>query len=214
MLETMTAEELAKKHPRLFHLADPECLDGIQRYGLQSTVTLLTRFGVTGQERLRLELDRRPSSVRLVDPSNGVAVLNDNKPLSKVALSKCLDDGLTPENWIALLNKRVFFWPNSRELRTLVGARENAGKKKLLVSLDTLSVAKEYGRSIEISAINTGATLRKAARRGLLTFSPLLDHSLEDWRRLRGKRDNIKEITILDQVERLDRFDVRYEIQG
>jgi len=55
-------------------------------------------------------------------------VLRDNKPLSESKLAACLQDGLTPEDWYApedwyeILNGRLFFWPTSQRVETLLGA--------------------------------------------------------------------------------------------
>jgi hypothetical protein len=209
----MTPEDLAAKHPNLFHLTEPDCIDGIREFGLQSTSDLLTRFGISGADRSRLEEERRPKSVQLVDVAGRMAILNDNSPLSTKKLDSCLDDGLTPADWLLSLNKRVFFWPNDKGLKALLGAARNKGKKKLLITLDTLTLAQAYCAAIELAPINSGSTIHQAARRGAKTFSPLTAQSYKVWQQLRGKkRDVIKEVTILGSISDLERFNPRYEV--
>lgn len=59
---------------------------------------------------------------------------------------------------------------------------------------------------MELSPINSGATLRKAARRGLKTFTPLLQYTLDEWRKLRGGRDDIREITVRNSVKDITNY--------
>jgi uncharacterized protein DUF7002 len=196
----VSPEDLAAVHPRLYHVADPGALPGILRHGLLPTSGLLTLFEVPAAERRAIERRRRPESVRLTHPAHGEAVITDNMPLSEAALEACLDDGLTPADWLLLLNGRVFFWPDEESLGRLLGARLNRNRDRLVLVLDTLGVARRHHRRMELSAINTGSTIRRPARRGLSTFAPLGLHDYEAWRRLRGGRDRIREVTVVGGV--------------
>jgi hypothetical protein len=69
-----------------------------------------------------------------------------------------------------------------------------------VIVVDTLSLAKAHAARIELCAINSGATLRKAARRGLGTFTPMLQYTFDDWSKLRGRRDQVLEVTVRDYV--------------
>lgn len=192
----MTPEELAKLYPRLYHVTEPGAWVGIQRHGLMPSDTLLRLFGVSDDERVRLTTTRRAASVPLSHPKHGTATLNDNLPLSAIALASCLDDGLTPADWLALLNSRVFFWPDERGVATLLGARFNRGKTKEVLSFDTVRLVRAHAERVELCPINSGATIRKPARRGLTTFTPMLAHSFQDWQRLRGGRDTVREVVV------------------
>ncbi len=196
----MCPEELAARHPRLYHLTDPQAVPGILRHGLLPTSCLLSLFDVPAQDRSRIEGQRRPASVRLTHPVHGQATITDNLPLSMTALSSCLDDRLTPEDWLRILNRRVFLWADRGGLSRLLGARLNRNRERAVLVLDTLSVARRYSDCIELSPINSGATMRRAARRGLSTFTPMLRHSYDEWRRLRGGRDRVLEVTIVGRV--------------
>lgn len=196
----MTPEDLAALHPRLYHLTDPGALPGILRHGLLPTSALLSLFEVTGPERHAVERRRRPESVRLSHPEHGEAVITDNLPLSEAALEACLDDGLAPADWLGILNGRVFFWPDEQGLARLLGARLNRGRDRLVLVLDTLALARRHQERVELSAINTGSTIRRPARRGLSTFTPLGLHEYGAWRRLRGGLDRIREVTVLGGV--------------
>jgi hypothetical protein len=196
----MTPEELAVHHPRLYHVTEPGAWDNIQRNGLLSTTHLLTLFEIENSRRQELETQRRPSAVLLEHRNYGCAILNDQFPLSERALLHCLDDNLTPSDWIRLLNARVFFWASEEGLNRHLGARLNRQREREVIVIDTLSMAKTHSDRMELCAINSGATLRKAPRRGLNTFTSMLHHNYKDWCKLRGRHDKVREVTVHDHV--------------
>lgn len=181
-------------------MTDPASLPGILRHGLLPTSALLSLFEVPDAERPAIERKRRPGSVTLAHPVHGRAVITDNLPLSEAALEACLDDGLAPADWLALLNGRVFFWPDREGLGRLLGARLNRGRERSVLVFDTLGLARAHGERMELAAINTGSTIRRPARRGRSTFTPLRRHDYEAWQRLRGGRDRIREVTVVGGV--------------
>lgn len=196
----MTPEDLAALHPLLHHVAEPDALPGLQRHGLLPTSRLLDLFDVPRNERVAIERRRRPDRVRIEHPVHGHATIADNLPLTEKALTGCLDDGLSPEDWLIELNRRVFFWPTADDLAGHLSARLNRGREKLVLSVDTLALARAHADRIELAAINTGSTIRKPARRGRGTFTPLAAHPYAQWRRLRGGLDRIREVTVVGGV--------------
>jgi len=120
--------------------------------------------------------------------------------MMEAALEKCLDDGLKPADWLALLNRRVFFWCDEEGLARLLGARANRTRTLEVLVADTLSLAQAHAERIELSPINMGATLRRPARRGMETFTPLLALPYATWVRKRGGRDRILEVTVVDGI--------------
>jgi hypothetical protein len=197
----MTAEELAALHPRLFHLCERAAVDGILRHGLWSTERLLAGSGFSEAERLNLLLRRRLAPVPLLHRAFGSVTINDNLPLSEGKLAACLDDGLTPADWLGLLNRKVFFWAREQDAEALLGAAGNVGRAKALLIFDTRSLLEAHGASAAIAAINTGQTrfpMKMAARRGLLTFTPLVGLDYARWRKdtRSGSPRRIKEVVV------------------
>lgn len=172
----MTPEALAARHPRLFHLTAPGAIQGIVRHGLLPTSGLLDLFEVPMAARVPVEGARRPASVVLVHPVHGRAEITDNLPLHMRALAACLDHGLTPVDWLRMLNERVFFWADEAGLDRLLNARINRGRARDVLVLDTLGLVRALAERVALSTINSGSTVRRAARRGLSTFVPLLEH--------------------------------------
>jgi hypothetical protein len=196
----MTPEELAKRHPKLYPITEPGAWSSIKRHGLLSTSRLLDLFEIETSQRIVLETTRRAISVPLHNPRYESIILNDQQPLREESLKNCLDDNLKPEEWLKLLNGRVFFWPSEENLHRHLNARLNRTRSREIIIIDTLSLAKVHAENIELCPINSGVTFRKTARRGKNTFTPLLKYSYAEWSKMRGQRDKIQEVTISNQV--------------
>jgi hypothetical protein len=192
----MTPEDLAARHPSLFHLAEAAGLSAIQRYGLLPSQDLVALFEVEDRMAQRLLAARRPERVELRHPVHGIAVLNDNRPISDKMLVNCLDDDLRPSDWMRMLNSRVFFWPTRKKLAGLANALLNQGRRKVVLEIDTLSLARAHADRMDLSPFNTGSATRRPARRGLGTYTPLGALRYADWQKKRGGRDTIVEVTV------------------
>src|SRR5262245_21478541 len=103
-------------------MAEDGSWDGIQTYGLLSTSSLLDLYGYNENERRKLLSERRPESVAITSEGLSGAMIRDQKPMTHSALEKCLNDGMTPEEWFETLNERVFFWVSKRRPQDLLGA--------------------------------------------------------------------------------------------
>jgi hypothetical protein len=93
---------------------------------------------------------------------------------------------------------------HSRTVR--VDARFNRGKTKKVLTRDTFRLVQAHAERVELCPINSGATIRKPARRGLSTFTPLLAHHSCDWRALRGGRDTIREIVVRQGIPEIQSY--------
>jgi hypothetical protein len=204
--QSMSPEELGTLHPKLYHVTLPGMSESIRMRGLLSTSKLLDLCGVSGSDREQIEHKRRPSPVPIHHPTRGTFTINDQLPMTEQALLKCLDDGLAPSDWLALLNGRVFFWPDEDGLARLLGARANRKRALEVIVVDTRSLANAHAHNIELSPINSGATIRKPARRGLSTFTPLLALSYQAWSKKRGGRDKITEVTVVGGVPDIETY--------
>jgi len=193
----MILEKLAKRYPRLYHVTTPGAWLNIKKHGLWSTSHILDQFGIKGIQRTLIETKRRTSEIALEHPLYGYIVINDNLPLNEQILKNCLNDGLAPEDWLCMLNTRVFFWPNKEKLERLLAARGNKNRLREVIVVDTLSLLKKHAKRIELSPINSGSTIRKAARRGLNTFIPLIQN---DGRNFFEHHSQVCEIVVRDYI--------------
>lgn len=196
----MTPDDLAARHPVLFHLAEEAGLPSIERYGLLPPEDLVHLFAIEEPQARCLLSERRPRRVELRHPVHGLAVLTDNSPISDKMLMNCLDDGLQPSDWMRMLNARVFFWPSAKKLAGLADAQRNQGRRKVVLEIDTLSLAQAYADRMELAPFNSGSATRKPARRGLGTYTPLRALSYRDWQKKRGGRDTLTEITVVGPI--------------
>jgi hypothetical protein len=187
-------------HPRLYHITGPDAVSSIRKHGLLSTSRLLTVFDVQTAERESIEAQRRPTNVTIGHPMYGEVTIADNGPLSEAALLQCLDDGLQPADWMRLLNQRVFFWVDEKNVDVHLRASIRQHEERVVLVLNTLSVVKAYHKKVELAAINTGSTIRRPARRGVSTFAPAHQYTYREWQRLGGGRDQIKELTVIDGI--------------
>lgn len=171
----VTPNELASYYPCLYHMAQPDTWKSIRAHGLLSTSSLLTLFGVDGEARRILEECKREDLSEIKDEFHGKAVLRDQKPIVESKLRDALQDCSLLE-WYRILNGKVFFWLKPERLNTLLSARYYRGKAHTVLTLETLSLAKDYEASITLSPMNSGNTLPIAHPRGLTTFSKMRDY--------------------------------------
>lgn len=188
--------ELIFRHPTLYHLADSRSWAGIEAHGLLSTTALLDLFEIAEPERVAIEAERRPESVPLRHVVHGTALVRDNKPMTTKALEKCLTDGVNPNEWYRMLNRRVFFWLTEGRVDRLLQAKAYRGSTHLVLAVDTSSLVRTYSDVITLSPINSGATLYNPQPRGATTFLPIADYPWQEHRRRRGPQDAIAELTV------------------
>jgi len=149
----------------LYHLADAANWASIQQYGLLSTSALLDLAGIQGREREQLEQRQR---IRQMTLTTGTIIGGQN-PMPPTALERCLQ-GMTPYEWYALLNARVFFWLDIGRLNRMQKANHHRGQ--VVMVLDTEQLLANYAEQTALTPINTGNARRKAALRGRQTFVP------------------------------------------
>jgi hypothetical protein len=192
--------ELATKYPLLFHMATLGSWPSIQRHGLLSTSTLLDLFEVSDVERERIEAHQRRDSVRIEHHRWGMAVIRDQKPLDDRGLTRCLKDGLTPQDWYLTLNRHVFFWVSERRLRELLRARAYRKSRHTVLVLDTGALLERHLARVRLSPMNSGATKPMPFPRGLDTFLPPHEFPFAKWRALRKGRSPVVELAVLDGI--------------
>ncbi len=212
----MTPQELAKKHPKLYHITSAGAANSILANGLLTTRDILERWEVDTERRSHLLRCKRKADVTLHHPTHGPIVISNNDPLNETKLQSVLDDGLTIGDWLEMLNSRVFFFVNEKPLSSLANSRSNRALSKDVLVLDTKQLADAHFNTIEISPINSGNTNRDAARRGLRTFTKLRGVSFELWRYSRGNKsaDTIKEVCIPNSVTEVANFVVEVREPG
>lgn len=188
--------DLIEHFPRLWHMAEDGSLDSIRKHGLLSTTSLLDLYGLQGRERHALESQRRPESVPISKEGLPSAIVRDQKPMTEKALKKCLTDGLTPEEWFKILNGRAFFWLSRDRLRGLLSARAYRGRPQTVLTLDTASLLNAHRDRIELSPLNSGATIYNPQPRGRDTFRSIADYPFDERRKTRPIDKSVVELVV------------------
>lgn len=209
----MTPDELAAHLPRLYHVTDRAAWPMIERHGLLTTDQIAERFVSDPAERERLRTERRTDFVVVHDGPDGRVTVNDNLPLHYGPLAGKLDDGLSPPEWLRILNGRVYFWPDMERGAGFLRAGRRGGREKLLLVFDTRSLAAACEGRLDLAPFNTGSAIRVPARRGRATFTPAGAVGWDEWRRLRGRLDRVAEVSVRGGVpDALDHLIERRDI--
>ena len=169
----MKESDLLEHFPRLWHMAEDGSFNSIRKHGLLSTTALLDLYGLKGKQRHALESQHRPESVAIKKEGFPDVIVRDQKPMRESALEKCLTGGLTTEEWYNILNDRAFFWLSRERLRGLLGARAYRKRPQTVLTVDTASLLKAHRERIELSPLNSGATLYVPLLRGRETFQAI-----------------------------------------
>lgn len=192
----MNEADLVRQFPRLWHMAEDGSWPSIEEHGLLSTSALVDLYGINGNERNTIILQRRSRSVPISRVGLPDAVIRDNIPMTDSALRKCLNDSLTPSQWYEILNGKVFFWLSQDRLRRLLGAKAYRDKTQTVLTIDTASLVNAYRNRISLSPINSGSTIMKPQPRGLDTFLPIAEYPYDFWKNKRSRKSAVIELVV------------------
>jgi hypothetical protein len=188
--------DLLRHFPRLWHMAEDGSFESILKNGLLSTSSLLDLYGIQGNERLAIESQRRPESVTISRNGFPSAIVRDQKPMTESALKKCLAANVSPEEWFEILNDRTFFWLSRDRLRGLLGARAYRDRPQTVLTVDTASLLKAHKNLIELSPLNSGATIYNPQPRGRDTFLPIEKYPFDERRKTRPIDKSVVELVV------------------
>jgi hypothetical protein len=192
--------------PILYHMAELGSWPSIERNGLLSTSALLDAVGVVGAERARIEAQRRPTNVTLTGGKFGRVVVRDQKPIDDAGLARCLEDGLTPEQWYRLLNGKVFFWLTESRLHRLLGAGAYRELSHDVLELDSAPLVAAYRDAITLSPMNSGCTKPMPHPRGQQTFLRIEAYPYAHWRTRRKRGERVVELAVNEGVRDVRKY--------
>lgn len=191
----MTKEELIRRYPELYHMAEDGSWPNIKKIGLLSTSALLTMYGYTGNKRRAIESECRTQKMTISCSGYDDVVIRDQKVMPPEDLEKCLLGGMTPQEWYEYINKRIFFWVKCERLQWFLAAREYRNEPHLVITLDTQGLLERYAGSVTLTNQNTGSTIYDRERfdrprlRGKETFRTIKEYPLY-------ASDNIVELVV------------------
>ena len=193
-------DEVLTDCPSLFHMAERGSWPSIRRHGLLSTSALLDALHVVGAQRRRIERQRRPESVALSHPGFGHAVIRDQKPMDDAGLRRCLQDGVTVEEWYQLLNSQVFFWLTEDRVYRLLTASAYRDLEHDVLEIDARALVERYREAIRLCPMNSGCTKPMPHPRGRGTFKSIEDYPYDRWRRTRRRGERVVELAVARAV--------------
>ena len=198
--------ELLRDCPVAYHMAERGSWPSIREHGLLSTSALLDLYGTGGTERAAIEAMRRPEKRLLERDGLRGAVVRDQKPMDDAGLQRCLQGGISPQDWYRLLNRRVFFWLSRKRLLRLLTARPYRHDEHDVLEIDAAALVLAYRPAITLSPINSGVTRPFPQPRGSATFRSIDDYPYAEWRRRRPAGERVVELTIDYSVPDIARF--------
>src|SRR6202012_5146518 len=187
--------EFENAYPIFFHISLARDVEQVLRFGLLSPAALLDLCEIEGDQRSHIEGRQRPKAIPIRHSVHGEFLINDQAPMNTVALSKCLTD-LTTQQWCESLNRRVFLWPTRERVARHIGAKLVAGTRCIVLAFDTRSIFDTLDVDLfELSSINSGNTMRRAAPRGSETFRSFRDYPFHERRKDKGLKGAVAEVT-------------------
>jgi hypothetical protein len=211
-MPTVNAADLGRLYPTLHHMAEGGSWPRIQQVGLRTTTQLVDECGPDPAARHEILGQRRAKSYTLTHPVIGAVTIRDQQPLGLHNLTPALTD-MTVEQWLGLLNDRVFLWAHPSRLAKLLEARLYRDSVHDVLVLDTARLVDAHRDRIRLAGMNTGSTMfPNAPKRGSDTFQTI-DSFPFDERRRAGKAlaYNVVEVCVLDGLHDVTDFVVRVE---
>lgn len=194
-LADVTPEDLIERYPVLYHMAEDGTWPSIQRHGLLSTVALLDLFEAPSPLRTQVLGGVRRDKTLLRHPAHGTAVIRDQRPLK--FLRDVVTPGTSEQEYLDLLNSRVYLWASLDRLTKLLGARAYRDDFQTVLHVDTARLLAAHPE-IELAPYNTGSMhVPNAPKRGKDVFLPVLDYPHQEWAKKRGRSgDALVEVTV------------------
>jgi hypothetical protein len=189
-------DELISNCPTLYHMAERGSWPAIEQFGLLSTSALMDLYHINGSQRAQIELAHRPSSVAISAEGLPGAVIRDQIPMSDAGLARALPSRMTPSDWYALLNSKVFFWLSSARLHTLTNAKAYRDKEHDVLELNTRSLVDAHREKIWLCPINSGCTKPIPHPRDETVFSRIAEYPYANWRSRRARRERVVELAV------------------
>ena len=164
---------------------------------------------------MAIEASHRPECIRLSHPDCGSATIRDQKPMSDAGLARCLQDGMTPQDWYQLLNGKVFFWANKQRLLKLLTGKAYRQLEHDVLQVDTQALVATHRAAIMLSPINSGATFNLGPKpRGPKTFRSIAEYDYASRRNRMRPADCVVELTVSYAVTDIRQFVRKVERVG
>lgn len=189
------AQALAKLRKVVFHASAYGAWPAIAELGLRTPAQLL---GDIGDPRL---VEVRKSNIEVAHDSGHQVTIRDQRPMVRAGIEAHLD-GIGLEDWLDLLNQRVFFFARQKGLSTLL-ARYQESEGQDVVVFDTAKLLRASAGRAEVTTVNPAEPVswNRCPCRGRTTFVPVDIYP--------GAVDDVEELTVVGGVEGVNDLVVR-----
>lgn len=197
----MTPDQFLARCPHLWHVGAPGTFESISANGLRTAAQSIAAADLDEEARTVLNTTPREESIQLI-VDGATVTLRDQLPLLKGDLEKALEPGVTPSDWVQVLNRRCYLFTDRARMQTMLEKYATLEGGQEVIAFSPLRLFDAAGPKIELSAQNAGATARKAdVPKGRDTFVSVT--------RFPNKKP--AEITLVDGLEDLTGIIVRAE---
>jgi hypothetical protein len=202
---------LAKLHPTLYHMAEDGTWPSIRQRGLLSTEAIVDLYQPSGDVREQILSTVRRDKITLASAELGEMTIRDQRPAK--FLKDCMNEGVSPQDYLDALNGRVFFWLRLSRLTRLLGARLYRHSRHTVLYVDTARLVEAYSGRVELAPYNTGSMhVPSMPRRGPDVFTDIADYPYEEWLVKRGRRgEPVVELTVSYAIPDIARFVTKAE---
>jgi hypothetical protein len=137
--------------------------------------------------------------------------IRDQRPAK--FLKDCMNDGVSPQDYLDALNGRVFFWLRLSRLHRLLNARLYRHSSHTVLHVDTARLVSAYPSRVQLAPYNTGDMhVRNMPKRGPDVFTDLAEYPYEHWLAKRGRSgEPVVELTISYAVPDIAGFVTKVE---
>jgi hypothetical protein len=117
----------------------------------------------------------RRDKIKLTSPALGEMTIRDQRPAK--FLKDCMNDGVSPQDYLDALNGRVFFWLRLSRLHRLLNARLYRHSSHTVLHVDTARLVSAYPSRVQLAPYNTGDMhVRNMPKRGPDVFTDLAEY--------------------------------------
>jgi hypothetical protein len=137
--------------------------------------------------------------------------IRDQRPAK--FLNDCMNDGVSPQDYLDALNGRVFLWLRLSRLTRLLNARLYRQSRHTVLHVGTAGLVSAYPGRVQLAPYNTGSMhVPNAPWRGPDIFTDLADYPYEQWLAKRGRSgEPVVELTISYAIPDIARFVTKVE---
>jgi len=185
----------AKLRSVVFHASAYGAWPSIAELGLRTPAQLLA-----GAADGRLNTVRS-RNIEFVHDSGRQVIIRDQRPMARAGIEAHLD-GISLDDWLAVLNERVFFFARQKALSNLLARYQESEGQDVLVFNTAKLLRTAVGR-VEVTPVNPSEPVSwtRCPCRSRATFVPIDDY--------RAAIDDIEEVTVIGGVDNVADLVVR-----